>query len=235
VKKVTKLITFVDTSEYQTAKSFRYYHFLLESIPSLEESIINGYQEPARRVSWLDARIMLQEGLTTPRFANLTSLLLKLVDLGKSSEVLFGNIQFPGLVKLSLAGCHHMAIFMNALLEYYSKNEKNLFELAIALPWHSSEPAADIQAIEHSLKDGPKLLDLEIDVSHHALRDKDCFISQAKSLESLVLGTGRAQSAKMYGVEHMKAILKACQQLKHLAVNLPEVRLGPIMDLADKL
>jgi hypothetical protein len=119
----------------------------------------------------------LAGGLDCTRFANLTSLRLKLVDLGKSSEVLFGNIQFSGLFKLSLAGCNHMATFMNALLEYYSKNEDNPSELAIALPWHSSEPAADIQAIERFLKDGPKLLDLEIDVSHHALLDKDCSIS----------------------------------------------------------
>jgi hypothetical protein len=31
----------------------------------------------------------------------------------------------------------------------------------------------------------------------------------------------------------MKAILEACQQLKYLAINLPEVRLGPVMDLAE--
>jgi hypothetical protein len=36
-----------------------------------------------------------------------------------------------------------------------------------------------------------------------------------------------------YGVDDMKAILKACQKLKYLALNLPEVHLGPIMDLAD--
>jgi hypothetical protein len=233
VKEVKTLKTYLPTSPGKTADSFRYYQFLLENIPSLKELCIDGYTEPNVPPTWIDLRIIMQEGLTTARFPQLTSLRLKLVDLGKSSQVLFSNFKFSGLAKLCLIGCDHMATFMDALLEYYNKNSEVLEELCISLPWHSSEPGADTHAIERFLKDGPKVQDLELDVSHHTLLDKACFIAQASSLKSLVLSTGRARQAKTYGVEEMKAILDACQKLKYLAVNLPEVRLGPIMDLAD--
>jgi hypothetical protein len=96
---------------------------------------------------------------------------------------------------------------MNALLEYQDNNKSVMDELSISLPWKSSEPDVDIQAIERFLKNGPSITELEIYVSQHALLDKSCLIAQAKSLESLVLCTGGAHPAKTYGVDDMKAIL----------------------------
>jgi hypothetical protein len=182
VKQVSRLTTYASTSENQTAGSFRYYQLLLESIHGLEDLSVIGYHEPGIRSPYVDLRIILQKSLATPRFGNLITLELKLVDLGTSSEILFSNIQFSGLVRLSLIGCNNIATFTNALLKYQDNNKLVMDELSISLPWKSSEPVVDVQAIERFLTNGPKVDELEIDVSHHALLSKSCLIAQAKSL-----------------------------------------------------
>jgi hypothetical protein len=163
IKQVKELATFASTSENMTAKSFRYYQFLLENIPSLQALSIAGYHEPdvpCTSRTWMDLRIILQKGLTTSRFASVTALRLKRVDLEKSSETLFNNVQFSVISKLVLVDCNNMATFMNALLEYYKKNEGGFANLSISLPWRLSNPDTDIQAIERFLKGGPKVMNL---------------------------------------------------------------------------
>ena len=128
-----------------------------------------------------------------------------------------------------------MARFLGGLMVQRAKSDcgylSDLSELEVSFNPNSPYPDDHVQAVQHFLETGPKLEKLILDASRHALINRNAIIAQS-NLKSLELGTGKLRPARSYGVEDVKAMLSACHELTHIALNLPAVNLGSLIDLA---
>ena len=216
--------------------SFEYYRKLLTYVPKLQTLSIAGTLCDYHPLDRLDMHHILQHDIKEPILTSLTTLRLKLIDLGMSHKVIFSNMTFANLRTLSLIGCNDMAPFLDNLLVQRANSDgrylSHLSDLEIFFPLHSPHPDNDIQAVQHFLETGPKLDKLTLDVSRHALINKDAIIAQYNNLKQLQLGTGEERGGRSYAVEDIKAILDASPRLATIAINLPAVSLGSLIDLA---
>lgn len=236
LKDLTGLGVYVHCHPNKARNSFEYYRKLLKYVPELQILSIVGMGDVHHLRDRLDMGLILQRKLEEPILTSLTTLGLKLIDLGTSHETIFTNMNLANLHTLSLIGCNEMAGFLDGLLVHRADSDggylSHLSDLEIVFPWHLSNPDTDVQAIQRFLETGPKLGKLTLDVSHHALIIKDAIIAQSTKLKSLELGTRDDRPARSYAVEEVEAILDACSELTHIAINLPAVSLGPLIDLA---
>ncbi|KAI4645486.1 uncharacterized protein J4E78_009398 [Alternaria triticimaculans] len=235
LKDLTGLAVYVHCHPKVAKNSFEYYRKLLTYVPKLQTLSIVGTLFDDRPLDRLDMQHVLQHDIKEPILTSLTTLRLKLIDLGMSHKAIFRNMNFANLRTLSLIGCNDMAPFLDNLLVQRANSDgrylSHLSDLEIFFPLHSPHPYSDIQAVQHFLETGPKLDKLTLDVSRHALINKDAIIAQSK-LKSLELGTGEERGGRSFAVEDVKAILNACTELADVAINLPDVSLGPLIDLA---
>ncbi|KAI4651116.1 uncharacterized protein J4E79_009313 [Alternaria viburni] len=235
LKDLTGLAVYVHCYPTLAKSSFEYYRKLLPYVPKLQTLSIEGTLFENRPLDRLDMHHILQHDIKEPILTSLTTLRLKLIDLGMSHKVIFSNMNFANLRTLSLIGCNDMAPFFGGLLVQRANSDSSylsrLSDLEIFFPSNSPHPYTDIQAVQRFLETGPKLDKLILDVSRHALINKDAIIAQSK-LKSLELGTGEERAGRSYAVEDVKAILAACSELADIAINLPAANLGSLIDLA---
>ena len=235
LKDLTGLAAYAHCYPTLAKGSFEYYRKLLTYVPKLQTLSIAGTLCDHHPLDRLDMHHILQHDIKEPILTSLNTLRLKLIDLGMSHKAIFSNMNFANLRTLSLIGCNDMAPFLDNLLVQRANSDgrclSHLSDLEIFFPFHSPHPYSDIQAVQHFLETGPKLDKLTLDVSRHALINKNALIAQSK-LKSLELGTGEERRGRSYAVEDVKAILRACSELADIAINLPVVSLGSLIDLA---
>ncbi|KAI4607076.1 hypothetical protein J4E80_009806 [Alternaria sp. BMP 0032] len=233
---LTGLAVYVHCYPKLAKSSFEYYRKLLTYVPKLQTLSIEGTLFENHPLDRLDMHHILQHDIKEPILTSLTSLRLKLIDLGMSHKAIFSNISFANLRTLSLIGCNDMAPFLGGLLLQRANSDgsylSDFSELEIFFPSNSPHPANDIQAVQHFLETGPKLEKLIVDVSCHALINNNAIIAQSNKLTLLQLGTDEDKAGRSYAVEDVKAILDACTELADVAINLPAVSLGSLIDLA---
>ncbi|KAI4679368.1 uncharacterized protein J4E84_008398 [Alternaria hordeiaustralica] len=235
LKDLTGLAVYVHCHPKIAKNSFEYYRKLLTYVPKLRTLSLAGTFDEYRPFDQLNLLHILQPDVRELTLTSLTTLLLKHIDLGISHKPIFSNIEFANLRTLSLINCSDMARFLGGLLIRRAKNDcgylSDLSELEISFNPNSPYPDDDVQVVQHFLETGPKLEKLILDVSRHALINRNAIIAQS-NLKSLELGTGKLRPARSYAVEDVKAILSACHELTHIALNLPAVSLGSLIDLA---
>ncbi|KAI4908041.1 uncharacterized protein J4E92_010987 [Alternaria infectoria] len=235
LKDLTGLAVYVHCHPKVAENSFEYYRKLLTYVPKLQTLSIVGTLFDDRPLDRLDMQHVLRHDIKEPILTSLTTLRLKLIDLGMSHKAISRNMNFANLRTLSLIGCNYMAPFLDNLLVQRANSDgsylSHLSDLEIFFPSNSLHPDNDIQAVQRFLETGPKLDKLILDASRHALINKDAIIAQSK-LKLLGLGTGEERRGRSYAVEDVKAILAACSELANIAINLPAVSLGSLIDLA---
>ncbi|KAI4620694.1 uncharacterized protein J4E87_007020 [Alternaria ethzedia] len=228
LKDLTGLAVYVHCHPKVAKNSFEYYRKLLTYVPKLQTLSIVGTLFDDRPLDRLYMQHVLQHDIKEPILTSLTTLRLKLIDLGMSHKAIFRNMNFANLRTLSLIGCNDMAPFLDNLLVQRANSDgsylSHLYDLEIFFPSNSLHPDNDIQAVQRFLETGPKLDKLILDASRHALINKDAIIAQSK-LKSLELGTGEERGGRSFAVEDVKAILNACTELADVAINFPAVNL----------
>ena len=236
LKDLTGLAVYVHCHPKMAKNSFEYYRKLLRYVPKLQTLSIVGTLFDNRPLDRLDMHHILQHDIKQPILTSLTNLRLKLIDFGMSHKAISSNINFANLRTLSLIGCNDMATFLGGLLVQRANSDgsylSHLSDLEVFLPSNSPHPDNDIQAVQHFLETGPKLEKLIVDVSCHALIKNNAIIARSNKLTSLQLGTGEDRVGRSYAVKDVKAILDASPKLANIAINLPAVSLGSLIDLA---
>jgi hypothetical protein len=165
-------------------------------------------------------------------FYNLISVTFTLLDLVPNGSQRFcHNLDVAKLQHLELEECDFLVPFLDSLSKSYSEIPGALELLSIQLPTNISQPVETIRSIETLLKVCPKLLELALELAKCNLVSKDCLLSHADTLCSLVVGTFPSEQPVYFSRYDLGVILKACTKLKWLAINLPPVDLGLITEL----
>jgi hypothetical protein len=165
------------------------------------------------------------------RFTHLKHLSILGLNLSACSKKLFGCLNYKELTQLSLIGCEGTGTILYEFRKAMAQESGHLTKLRIWHPWYLTRRAEVQQALEDFLRQTSGLQWLELDVGPHGLVSKECFFSHAKTLNTLILSTGWSLDKSYYSNSDLAEILRQCQGIRELAVNMPSIDLGSLMDL----
>ena len=161
-------------------------------------------------------------------FFQLTSVTLQGLDLvPNGSQPFCHNFNVTNLQQMNLTSCDDVIPFLDSLTRSYSEMSGALKVLSIQLREDDPTPVETASSVEGFLKACPKLKDLSLVLARCPLVGKDCLLSHADTLRSLVVSTDPLEQ-RAYSKHDLERILKACKRLKCLAINFPPIRLGSV-------
>jgi hypothetical protein len=212
------------------------FSFLISSTPRLEKLSING----SRRfhdgvIEYLSLADTVSDWAADVDVSNLT--FVQLSDLNLDAPTGFtSKLKLCTLRTLYIVRCVHIQPLLVTLAEWYSSNTGNLTEVAFELEDDDQDKEETIQALENFLTSCFGFRHLEVYGQVYRSINVEAIVRHGTTLSTLILGS-EDQSGVMqhYPVPDIKMLLDGCPKLKYLAINLPNVDLGNVEDLAENL
>jgi hypothetical protein len=234
ISQITAIASWISTVPESTARDKEQCLHMVDSCLHLEDLQLSNWDniDPVVDESKLDLQQLLPTDPALLKLSNSKTLCLLGMDLESSTHALLSRLDLSILENLAVKDCINVIDLFNMLTESLSACPGTLTNLTINLDWYLVEPNDTITSIERFLKATSGLRYISIEVNSYPLIDKDSFSNHCNSLTSLILGTGQSRRPRAYTAHDVAHISTKCSKLEGLAINLPCVSFGPIIELA---
>lgn len=158
---------------------------------------------------------------------------LTCISLKGCSGKLLSYLDIRQLRTLEIYQCRHTGSFLLGITEPLrcAPHQLSVLRIQLSLQWQQSSQTVD--KLNSFLRRLHGLLELELDLEDCGSVKKDSILSHASTLVSLVISTSHSQQRLYYDYHAMAEILRRCQNLEYIAINMPPVKLGRLMDLGE--
>jgi hypothetical protein len=230
---VTQYAFFVPVDSQVTPKDSKEFEFVLRTMSKMR-TLHFKLDSPKTSIKPEDTAklsLYLPQEVCEYRFARLAQLFFSEMNLNTCPQKLVRYLDFEELYHLRLYECQDSGPFLSGLCEALERESGYLTKLQIFHPYNMANGPETQQAVQNFLKRTHGLRCLELDIGTHGLVSKECFFPHVRTLHTLILGTGQSLGTQYYSVQDLKDILGRCSRLRNLAINMPPVHLGSLMDL----